>query len=254
MLAVCSDRELDTLEPAVREILRLGTHQLLSTRIASHAAVATSVDLVRDVVGPRPAGFVNAVLRRVAGRDLEAWLEIAAPARADDLEGHLAVRYSHPRWIVTALREALGGSLAETEAALAADSERPAVTLCAVPGLAGAAELAAAGAAPARWSEFGAYLAEGDPAGIAAVAQGRAGVQDEASQLAAIALTRVSSGGVHSGGVTAAGCPAATTGGWTCAPARAARPACSAAWPRSRAPGWSRPRYVRTGPGWCGPP
>jgi 16S rRNA (cytosine967-C5)-methyltransferase len=194
VLAVCSDRELDTLEPAVREILRLGTHQLLSTRIASHAAVATSVDLVRDVVGPRPAGFVNAVLRRVAGRDLEAWLEIAAPARADDPEGHLAIRYSHPRWIVTALREALGGSLAETEAALAADSERPAVTLCAVPGLAGAAELAAAGAAPARWSEFGAYLAEGDPAGIAAVAQGRAGVQDEASQLAAIALTRVPGG------------------------------------------------------------
>jgi 16S rRNA (cytosine967-C5)-methyltransferase len=205
VLAVCSDRELDTLEPAVREILRLGTHQLLSTRIASHAAVATSVDLVRDVVGPRPAGFVNAVLRRVAGRDLEAWLEIAAPARAHDLEGHLAVRYSHPRWIVTALREALGGSLAETEAALAADSERPAVTLCAVPGLAGAAELAAAGAAPARWSEFGAYLAEGDPAGIAAVAQGRAGVQDEASQLAAIALTRVSSGGVPSGGVHSGG-------------------------------------------------
>jgi 16S rRNA (cytosine967-C5)-methyltransferase len=133
VLAVCSDRELDTLEPAVREILRLGTHQLLGTRIASHAAVATSVDLVRDVVGPRPAGFVNAVLRRVSARDLEAWIEIAAPARADDPEGHLAVRYSHPRWIVTALREALGGSLAETESALAADSERPAVTLCAVP-------------------------------------------------------------------------------------------------------------------------
>ncbi len=110
--------------------------------------MATSVDLVRDVVGPRPAGFVNAVLRRVAARDLEAWLEIAAPARADDPEGHLAVRYSHPRWIVSALREALGGSLAETEAALAADSERPAVTLCAVPGLAGSAELTAAGAGP----------------------------------------------------------------------------------------------------------
>jgi 16S rRNA (cytosine967-C5)-methyltransferase len=191
VLAVCSDRALDSLEPDVLQILRLGSHQLLGTRIAAHAAVATSVDLVRDVVGPRPAGFVNAVLRRVAARDLEAWLEIAAPARADDPEGHLAVRYSHPRWIVSALREALGGSLAETEAALAADSERPAVTLCAVPGLAGSAELAAAGAAPARWSEFGAYLAEGDPAGIAAVAEGRAGVQDEASQLAAIALTRV---------------------------------------------------------------
>jgi len=191
VLAVCSDRELSTLDPAVREILRLGTHQLLSTRIAPHAAVATSVDLVRDVVSPRPAGFVNAVLRRVSARDLEAWLEIAAPARAEDPEGHLAIRYSHPRWIVTALREALGGSLAETEAALAADGERPAVTLSVVPGLADPADLAEVGAEPARWSEYGAYLPEGDPAGIAAVAQGRAGVQDEASQLAAIALARV---------------------------------------------------------------
>ena len=163
--------------------------------------MATSVDLVRDVVGPRPAGFVNAVLRRVATRDLEAWLEIAAPGsrrrprRATSRSATATRGGSSPRCV-----EALGGSLAETEAALAADSERPAVTLCAVPGLAGAAELAAAGAAPARWSEFGAYLAEGDPAGIPAVAQGRAGVQDEASQLAAIALTRVHSGGVHRGG------------------------------------------------------
>ncbi len=37
---------------------------------------------------------------------------------------------------------------------------------------------------------FGAYLASGDPAAIAAVAEGRAGVQDEASQLAAIALSQ----------------------------------------------------------------
>jgi len=195
VLAVCSDRDLATLEPAVREILRLGTHQLLATRVAPHAAVTTSVDLVRDVVGPRPAGFVNAVLRRVATRDLDAWLEIAAPSRADDLAGHLAIRYSHPQWIVAALQEALGedpgGDLAETEAALAADGERPRVTLCAVPGLTEAAELTAAGAAPARWSEFGAYLGEGDPARIPAVAQHRAGVQDEASQLAAIALARV---------------------------------------------------------------
>ena len=195
VLAVCSDRDAGhAWTPPCSRSSGSAPISCWRTRIAAHAAVATSVDLVRDVVGPRPAGFVNAVLRRVAARDLEAWLEIAAPARADDPEGHLAVRYSHPRWIVSALREALGGSLAETEAALAADSERPAVTLCAVPGLAGSAELTAAGAAPARWSEFGAYLPEGDPAGIAAVAEGRAGVQDEASQLAAIALTRVPGG------------------------------------------------------------
>jgi 16S rRNA (cytosine967-C5)-methyltransferase len=229
VLAICSDRDLGTLDLAVREILRLGTHQLLATRVAPHAAVATSVDLVRDIVGQRAAGFVNAILRRVATRDLDAWLEIAAPDRADDLVGHLAVRYSHPRWIVTALSDALGETppgtagetglaetaaglaeaepaetgpaetgLAETEAALAADNERPRVTLCAVPGLTGLAELAEWGASPARWSEFGAYLRDGDPARIPAVAQARAGAQDEASQLAAIALTRVAISGSDS--------------------------------------------------------
>jgi 16S rRNA (cytosine967-C5)-methyltransferase len=197
IIAICSDRELDRLDPPLREVLRLGAHQLLATRIAAHAAVATSVDLAKDVAGPRPAGFVNAVLRRVATRDLRSWLEIAAPSRADDLVGHLAVSHSHPRWIVEALAEALGetpdGGLAETEAVLAADGERPTVTLCAEPGLAELAELTAAGATPARWSAFGAYLAEGDPAQVAAVAEGRATVQDEASQLAAIALDRVGS-------------------------------------------------------------
>ncbi len=196
VLAICCDRDLDSLDAVVREVLRLGTHQLLATRIQPHAAVATSVDLVKEVAGQRPAGFVNAVLRRVATRDLNGWLDIAAPARDADQIGHLAVRYSHPRWIVESFAEALGdapgGDMRETEAALAAGSERPAVHLCVVPGLAGRDELVAAGCAPAQWSPFGAYLADGDPAAISLVADGRAGVQDEASQLAALALTRVS--------------------------------------------------------------
>jgi 16S rRNA (cytosine967-C5)-methyltransferase len=194
ILAICSDRDLGRLDPPLRQVLRLGAHQLLATRIGAHAAVDTSVDLTKQVAGPRPAGFVNAVLRRVATRDLDSWLEIAAPSRADDPVGYLSVAYSHPRWIVGALSEALAedpaGGLAETEAALAADNERPRVTLCAVPGLADPAELAAAGVQPARWSPFGAYLAEGDPAQVPAVAAGRASVQDEASQLAALALAR----------------------------------------------------------------
>ncbi|MGD0372974.1 MAG: transcription antitermination factor NusB [Streptosporangiaceae bacterium] len=203
ILAVCSDRDLAAVDPPLRQVLRLGAHQLLATRVRPHAAVATSVDLARYVAGPRPAGFVNAVLRRVATRDLPGWLDIVAPGRAEDLVGHLSVRYSHPRWIVMALSAALGeaeaGGLAETEAALAADGRRPAVTLCAVPGLASRAELVAAGSQPARWSEFGAYLPDGDPGDVPAVAQGRAGVQDEASQLAALALARAETSGTDRG-------------------------------------------------------
>ena len=77
ILAACSDR--DEIDPPVRDVLRLGAHQLLATRVGRHAAVATSVDLAKDVCGPRPSGFVNAVLRRVATRDLDAWVQIVAP-------------------------------------------------------------------------------------------------------------------------------------------------------------------------------
>ncbi len=79
ILGLCSDRALDRVDPPLREVLRLGTHQLLATRVAPHAAVATSVDLARDLAGPRSAGFVNAVLRRVSTRDLESWIGVAAP-------------------------------------------------------------------------------------------------------------------------------------------------------------------------------
>ncbi|HLQ56961.1 MAG TPA: transcription antitermination factor NusB [Streptosporangiaceae bacterium] len=210
VIGICADRELARIDPPVLEALRLGAHQLLGMRIPPHAAVATSVNLAVEVAGRRPSGFVNAVLRRVALRDMESWIALVAPDRSADPAGHLSVRYSHPRWIVTALAEALGegtdgvlppdagsprggtprGGLMQTESALAADQERPAVTLAAVPGLADVGELLAAGAVAARWSPFGGYLEHGDPGTIPAVAAARAGVQDEASQLAVLALAR----------------------------------------------------------------
>jgi len=205
----CADRDLDRIDPPVRDVLRLGVHQLLGMRIKAHAAVDTAVNLAVEVAGRRPAGFVNAVLRRVGTRDLDSWIGIVAPDRAADLVGHLSVRYSHPRWIVTAIAEALGeglsGGLAETELALAADLRAPAVALAAVPGLASAAELIAAGAGPARWSPYGAYLPDGDPGAISAVRERRAGVQDEASQLAVLALARAGSAGPGSAGFGLAG-------------------------------------------------
>ena len=107
VLSACSDRPLAKLDPPVLDVLRLGAHQLLSTRVGAHAAVATSVDLAKSVIGPRVSGYVNAVLRRVATRDLAAWLPIVAPDPATDPDGYLAIRYSHPRWIVAAYRAAL---------------------------------------------------------------------------------------------------------------------------------------------------
>jgi 16S rRNA (cytosine967-C5)-methyltransferase len=189
ILAACSDR--DELDPPVRDVLRLGAHQLLATRVGRHAAVATSVDLVKDVCGPRPSGFVNAVLRRVATRDLDAWIQLVAPDRSRDPSGYLAVRYSYPRWIVDAFREALGAPGApELEDALAAGNIRPEVVLALTPALpAPLPDAPLPDGERTRWSPYGFRLAGGDPAPL--VAAGQAAVQDEASQLAALALTRV---------------------------------------------------------------
>jgi 16S rRNA (cytosine967-C5)-methyltransferase len=220
VLAACSDRPLNKLDPPVLDILRLGTHQLLNTRVGAHAAVATSVDLAKSVVGPRVSGYVNAVLRRVAMRDLDAWLDIVAPDRTADADGYLATRYSHPRWIVAAYRAALGDTadvpavaavetggaagadeeeaaavvppggvaVTELEAALAAGNARPRVTMATFPSGASRADVMPADAIPGRWSPYAFTLKSGDPASL--IEAGTAAVQDEGSQLAAIALSR----------------------------------------------------------------
>ncbi|MBX7199320.1 MAG: MFS transporter, partial [Rhodospirillaceae bacterium] len=51
--------------PDVRDLLRLGAAQLLFLGTAPHAAVATTVDLVKPKYG-RLSGLANAVMRRVA--------------------------------------------------------------------------------------------------------------------------------------------------------------------------------------------
>ena len=188
VLAACVDRPLDQVDPPVRDVLRLGAHQLLSMRVPPHAAVAATVELARAVLGEGRASFVNAVLRRVGGRELTDWLHEVAPPYADDPLGHLAVVHSHPRWVVSAFRDALAGNLDETAALLAADNRPPEVTLVARPGRATVDELLAAGARPGAWSPYAAVLEGGDPSAVPAVRDGRAGVQDEGSQLVALAL------------------------------------------------------------------
>ncbi len=191
VIAACSDRPPEEVDPPLLDAVRLGVHQLLRTRIPPHAAVSATIDLVRLRVGTGPSRYANAVLRKVAGRALEEWLEIVAPPRAQDPVGNLAVTYSHPRWIVTALRDAVGGDVNEAAALLEADNERPRVALVARPGRATVEELVAAGAERAAYSPYAVYLPEGDPGSIPAVGEARAAVQDEASQLVALALTRV---------------------------------------------------------------
>ncbi|HZU55717.1 MAG TPA: transcription antitermination factor NusB [Actinocrinis sp.] len=194
ILSACVDRPLGQLDPEVLDVLRLGAHQLLATRIPAHAAVDSSVELAREVAHEGAARMVNAVLRKVARLDLRGWVDRVAPDPDRDPEGYLAVYRSHPVWVVSALWDSLAAhrgkdaAYDEIDRLLEADNERPGVTLAARPGLADQADLVKQGAEPGRYASTAAYLPEGDPARLEAVARGRAGVQDEGSQLVALAL------------------------------------------------------------------
>src|SRR5687767_8941758 len=84
VLAECVDRPLAKVQAKVLDALRLGCHQLLSMRVPPHAAISTTVDLVRSEVGSGAGGFANAVLRRVAAHDLDGWIRRIAPDPATD--------------------------------------------------------------------------------------------------------------------------------------------------------------------------
>ncbi len=196
VLAACSSRPLDEVEPSVLDVARLGAQQILFLRTPPHAAVGETVQLARLVGGEARSKFVNAVLRRVGERDLDAWIDLVTPDPAVDPVGHLAVAQSHPRWIVEALHDALSSSTgdaswAATEDLLAANNEPAAVTLVARPGRSEVDDLLELrGAHRGRWSPYAVELEGGAPGDIAAVRSGDVGVQDEGSQLVALALSR----------------------------------------------------------------
>ena len=185
VVQACVDRPLAQVDPPVLDVLRLGAHQLLRTRIPPHAAVSATVDLARRVVSAGPVAFVNAVLRRIAAKDVATWVAELAPK--DDRLSALAFEHSHPTWIASAFRDALRGDLWQTAAALAADDARPEVHLVArrIP----RDELVRqSGGTAGPWSPLAVRLHEGDPGSLDAVRHGSAGVQDEGSQLVALAL------------------------------------------------------------------
>jgi 16S rRNA (cytosine967-C5)-methyltransferase len=182
LLAPHSRQPLDGLEPTVRSLLRLGAYQLLHD-VAPHAAVGETV-----AAAPRRArGFVNAVLRSLAGSG-PPWPEPASEAES----------LSYPDWVLARLAADLGA--VDARGALEAQNEPPLVTLRPNPRRTDAdslaAELAATGARVSRSALLPDAIAvrgAGDPAALAAVRDGRATPQDAASQ-AVVALVGAGGG------------------------------------------------------------
>lgn len=187
----CLDRPLGQLDPEVRVILRLGVHQLLGMRVPTHAAVSATVDACRSLTHRGGVGLVNAVLRRVA-READEW-DARIDAIADD-DTRRAVKTSHPRPVVQALRASLAahGMGDQIDQLLEADNHTPWVTLVARPGLVSLDDLADevedtldVDVAYGQISPWGLIISGGDPARIRSVQRGFAAVEDEGSQLVA---------------------------------------------------------------------
>lgn len=185
-------RPINELDAEVRNVLRLGVHQMLAMRVPDHAAIAATVDLAREVTTEGPSRMVNAVLRsiqRTGENELDTRLH-----RLDHDE-RLATQHSHPLWMVEAFRQALdahGYPESEVEDLLEADNVAPVVSLVARPGLITPADLADEAidilrtrVAPGDVSEFAVLIEHGDPAQLPAIRSGLAGAQDEGSQIAA---------------------------------------------------------------------
>lgn len=105
-----------TEDAAIRALALLGLYQLAFTRVPSHAAVSTSVDLAHTAGKSWAAGFVNATLRRFAAeREAIERMELAAHARL-----------SHPAWLLAEFEHAWPDAW---ESIARANLERPPMTL-----------------------------------------------------------------------------------------------------------------------------
>lgn len=185
--AFCS-QDFDSLEPFVRDVLRLGAYQILfMDRVPDSAAVDESVETVKRKKHRRASGMVNAVLRRLS-REKDQLPEIPA----EDRVKYLSVRYSHPEWLVRRLIDLLGGG--EAEAYLRVDNEAVPTTIQRNPLRCTAAELleslASSGAAaePHPWMPDCWLLAGGGSLeALPAFQKGWFQVQDAAARAAVLA-------------------------------------------------------------------
>jgi 16S rRNA (cytosine967-C5)-methyltransferase len=182
LLAPRSTQALARLEPVVRAALRMGAYQL-TEGVPAHAAVGETVTAVASRA-PAARGYVNGVLRAVARAGPE-W-----PWPGGDGVDALGVRYSQPDWMVEMLLAQFATDTAR--AVMASADTAPAVTLRVNPRRATPdsveAELVAAGVRVERGKLLPDALVAtglGDVGALAAVRDGRATPQDQASQAVA---------------------------------------------------------------------
>jgi len=185
----CANRSVGEIDFGALNLLRLGSHQLLGMRVPAHAALSETVNQARAELSLGSVGFVNGVLRRVSERSREEWLELVTSTQTDSIES-LAREYSHPAWIIKAFSKALenDGLADQLNLLLESDNIAPLVSLVALPGLSTVDELLDDGCVLGTASPIGVELPGGEPSDLRLIRSGQARVQDQGSQLAALAL------------------------------------------------------------------
>lgn len=190
LLAQLCDRPLAKIDRNVAIILRMSLYQLrYLDRVPAYAVLQEAGELTRRFAAQSAVGFVNAVLREYERRGAE----IAMPSPQVDFERYLSVTYSYPAWFCALLVRCYGKRRAE--AILKAFEKNPPLTL--FPnllktdraGLLRALRAEGIACEETRYSPYGVRLSRHVPIdAITPLAQGLCFVQDEASQLAALAL------------------------------------------------------------------
>jgi 16S rRNA (cytosine967-C5)-methyltransferase len=200
VLADASRRRLDELAPPVRAILRLSAFQLRHLdRVPDHAVIHEAVELARRTGHPRAAGFVNAVLRTVVRRASRVRLP-PRPQSGDSRAArvtYLSITLSHPAWLAERWLDRYGFERAEAWCRF--NNEPPELTLRHRTSnerldLGAEAERAGVVLRPARYVT-GAFVAEAGALGrLPPEVQRQITIQDEGSQLVALA-TPLAAGG-----------------------------------------------------------
>ncbi len=181
IFSLISSRPWVSVDDEVQDIARLGAHQILSMRIPDHAAVSATVDLARHRLGEPQGAFINALLRKLVSQSLADWLKQLE--NEQDVVRRLAIKHSHPEWIVSAYLDLLK-NVELCEAELISNNRPARPTLVAWPGDSTQSDLVDLGAEPVAYSEYGARF-DGAPTSLPIITSRRAGVQDEGSQLVA---------------------------------------------------------------------
>jgi len=181
-------RDVLAIDPDALDVIRLGAHQLLGMRTPPHAALNETVNLAKKVLRQGAVGFVNAALRRISEKPRDEWVRILERDVPDQARKN-SILFSHPEWIVNSLKLALeADGRNEVEKLLRANNDAPAVNLVALPNHEFVADddLVKEGVSP-----LGYRLEGGDPAHLPGFRSGAMRVQDQGSQLAALALVHV---------------------------------------------------------------